>query len=155
MVDNKVICWEWLERSHFSGSTLDFHFYSGAKFDPFNFISPRVFSWLLFVLFLKNLNVLPPCDCCRLITVGLGLFQLGPYLSSQLFPITPRFQCVVKGYEYLFEMCPRHCSSLLSFSWVHVRYTQAHTEMIVPWISGHYGNSTPMIPSTSHPMEEG
>lgn len=128
MVDTEVICWEWPVRSHFSGSTLDFHLYSGAKFDPFNFISPRVFPWLLFVLFLNSLNALPPCGCCRLITAGSGLFQLGPYLSSQLFPITPRFQRVVKGYEYLFEMCPRHCSSSIAVSPGYTYVTHKHTQ---------------------------
>lgn len=44
-----------------------------------------------------------------------------------------------------------HCSVSPGYMYV----THKHTQMIVPWISGHYGNSAPMIPSrTSHPMEE-
>lgn len=45
-----------------------------------------------------------------------------------------------------------HCSVSPGYMYV----THKNTQMIVPWISGHYGNSTPMIPSrTSHPMGEG
>lgn len=82
VVGTEVICRERPMRRHVNGSTSGFHVYSQANFDPFNFISPRLFPWLVFVL--NSLNASLPFRCYRLISLDSGPVLLGCSHASQL-----------------------------------------------------------------------